>query len=67
VAGDGEDLAAEPLLHQRRQTPAMVKMRVRGVLVFQFAAALTQAAIDRNPLAACLDRMAGAGRRPMAG
>ena len=72
----GDDLAAEAALVQQRNASAMIEMRVceqqrvnrrgveaerRSVLVVEVAAALEEAAIDENALAAGLDEMARAG------
>ena len=72
----GDDLAAEAALVKQRDAPAMVEMGVgqqqrvdrrrveaerRRVFVVEVAAALEEAAVDENALAAGLDEMARAG------
>ncbi len=74
--GGGDDLTTKALLHQQRQPPAMIEMRVGkqhevdatrieaerlGVLALQRAPALQQAAIDQDALAAGFEQVAGAG------
>ena len=72
----GDDLAAEAALVQQRHAPAMVEVGVgqqqyvdrrrveaerRGVFVVEVAAALEEAAVDEDALAAGLDQVARAG------